>query len=92
MHHWLLIVACYFVAVNALAIWRFRDDKRRARLGLPRVPERALLGLALIGGTPGALFARRAYRHKTRKQPFSSLLFLIALAQLAAMIALMTLR
>jgi len=67
--------------VNLWTIHRFRSDKRRAIAGRRRIGEADLLLLAAIGGTPGAFFARHAYRHKTRKQPFSGLLWLIAFVQ-----------
>lgn len=69
------------LAINAFTILRFRQDKARAVAGTRRIPEASLLGLALIGGTPGAFLARHFFRHKTRKQPFSTWLILIALAQ-----------
>ncbi|XOU69537.1 DUF1294 domain-containing protein [Sphingomonas sp. VDB2] len=59
-------------------------DKRRARLGLRRLSERTLLLWALAGGSAGALVGRRLFRHKTRKQPFSTLLWLIVAAQAMA--------
>jgi uncharacterized membrane protein YsdA (DUF1294 family) len=70
--------------VNAVTVWRYWEDKRRARAGAWRVPESTLLGLAAIGGSPGALLACRLFRHKTRKQPFATLLLLIAAAQAGA--------
>lgn len=75
------------VAVNLLTYLSFRQDKRRAVAGGRRIPERRLLGLALIGGTPAAFAARAMLRHKTRKQPFSTWLILIALAQAALILA-----
>lgn len=75
------------LAINAWTILRFWQDKRRARAGARRISEADLLGLALIGGTPGALLARRMFRHKTRKQPFSTQLMLIASVQAGAIIA-----
>ena len=35
----------------------------------------------MLGGTPGAYAGRAAFRHKTRKQPFSARLHGIAMAQ-----------
>ena len=67
---------------------RFHQDKQRAIAGERRIPEANLLGLALIGGTPAAVLARHLFRHKTRKQPFSNLLLLIAVIQAGAIIGL----
>ena len=74
--------------VNLLTILLFWQDKRRAIAGGRRIREADLLGLALFGGSPGALLARRVFRHKTRKQPFSTWLMLIAALQLGAMVGL----
>jgi len=53
-------------------------DKIRAEDGGRRVRESSLLTLAFWGASPGALIACRYFRHKTRKQPFASNLFQIA--------------
>jgi uncharacterized membrane protein YsdA (DUF1294 family) len=74
------------LALNAWTILRFWQDKQRAIAGDRRIPEADLLGLALIGGSPGALLARRWFRHKTRKQPFSTWLLLIAAGQAGALV------
>ena len=76
------------VLVNAWTVLRFYQDKQRAVLGERRIPEADLLGLALIGGSPGALLARQLFRHKTRKQPFSTQLFLIVALQAGGLIGL----
>jgi len=49
---------------------------------------RDLLGLALIGGSPGALLARKLFRHKTRKEPFSTQLLAIIALQAGTVIGL----
>ena len=52
----------------------------------PKLKEIIALGLlmAFLGGSAGALVARQVFRHKTRKQPFASLLIGIAMLQIAA--------
>ena len=80
----MLILAALLLA-NLIAFTLFGMDKRRARMGLRRLSERTLLLWALAGGTPGAFLGRHVFRHKTRKQPFSALLWLIAAAQAAGM-------
>ena len=74
--------------VNCWTIVRFWQDKMRAQAGERRIPEADLLGLALMGGSPGALLARHIFRHKTRKEPFSTYLLLIVVLQLGALIGL----
>lgn len=71
------------LALNGLTLTAFALDKGLARGAARRVPERVLLGLALLGGTPGAYAGRRLFRHKTRKQPFARRLHAIAFIQLA---------
>jgi len=81
----LLLAFGSLALVNAAAFMTFWYDKRQARAGGWRISESTLLGLALIGGTPGALLARRLFRHKTRKEPFSTWLLLIAMLQAGAL-------
>jgi uncharacterized membrane protein YsdA (DUF1294 family) len=76
------------VVVNCLTMLAFWQDKQRAVTGERRIPEADLLGLALIGGSPGALVARRLFRHKTRKEPFSTRLLVIVALQAGTMIGL----
>lgn len=81
----LLASLILLLVVNLFTILRFWQDKQRALAGERRIAEADLLGLALIGGSPGALLARRLFRHKTRKQPFSIWLFLIVAIQTGAL-------
>jgi len=90
-----LATLCWLVFINAWTALRFWQDKRRAIAGARRIPEADLLTLAFIGGSPGAFAARHVFRHKTRKQPFSAYLMLIAAMQavgLAALLAFSTLQ
>lgn len=54
-------------------------DKRAARLGRRRTPERTLHLLELIGGWPGALLAMTIFHHKTRKASYFLVTALIVL-------------
>lgn len=56
----------YLSLINIYTFILYADDKRRARRGAWRVPERALLGSSLLGGALGGLFAMQCFRHKTK--------------------------
>ncbi len=78
LHHAILLA---LLALNGWTMLLFWMDKQRARAGEWRIAETSLLGLAFLGGTPGAFLARRLFRHKTRKEPFSTHLMVIAMLQ-----------
>ncbi len=80
------LILAVLVSINLLAFLLFGIDKSRARRGRRRIAERHLLGLAMLGGTPGTLAGRHVFRHKTRKQSFVWGLKLIALAQTALLL------
>lgn len=71
----------YLLAVSTLSFTAFAWDKYCASHDLWRIPERTLLALAAIGGTPGAFAGQKLLRHKTLKQPFGTYLMLIAATQ-----------
>jgi len=81
-------IATYLIASNFVAFAAFGVDKMLAEAGARRISEATLLQLAFIGGTPGAYAGRHLFRHKTRKQPFSSELHGIAGLQGTALAAL----
>lgn len=81
--------AAYFLVANMATYLTFAWDKRQAKRRKWRISENTLLALALIGGSPAAKLAQRRLRHKTRKQPFARLLWLIILIQIAACLAVM---
>jgi uncharacterized membrane protein YsdA (DUF1294 family) len=83
----IVFVAAYLGALNVLTFAAFGWDKLAAVEGRWRISERALLTLAALGGGPGALLARPAFRHKTRKQPFGAWLALIVFVQVATVVA-----
>lgn len=71
----------YIVGINAVTVLLYGCDKRQAIVGGSRVPEMILHLSALVGGSPGALLAQAAFRHKTRKVKFQAVFIGIVLLQ-----------
>ena len=69
------------ISLNITAFVVCALDKLSAPSGR-RVPERVLLGLALLGGGAGLLLAMNLVRHKTRKARFQLVLMAILLLQM----------
>lgn len=61
-----------FTLINCVTFILFGFDKRHAASGSWRISEGTLLVWAFFGGSIGAYAGRAVFRHKTRKQPFSS--------------------
>lgn len=83
----MLTVAAAFGLINLVTFLSFRSDKLQAGRQDRRAPELRLLLLAAAGGILGAYAARKIYRHKTRKQPFTAQLHGIAGVQAAFLLA-----
>jgi len=83
---WWLAVPIYMFLINSITYLAFWIDKERAEMRLYRISEDRLLLLAMLGGSPAAMFARQHLRHKTRKQPFGMLLLRILGIQTSAAI------
>ena len=56
----------YLAVMNVAAFVMMGADKRRARKGRWRIPEKALFAAALAGGSAGAILGMQIFRHKTR--------------------------
>jgi uncharacterized membrane protein YsdA (DUF1294 family) len=85
-----LMVLAALVAVN-IATWAaFAADKARAARNRRRfhaerrVPEAALLGLAMLGGSPAGWLAMYRLRHKTAKPSFKLAMLLVTGLQFGA--------
>lgn len=79
--------ALYLLTINVATFAAFWADKRAAEQHRQRIRESSLLLLAAIGGGPGAIAAQQVLRHKTRKEPFRMMLWLIGALQATAAIA-----
>lgn len=73
----------YLLLINAAAFFLMLADKHKARKNKWRIPERTLLGAALIGGSIGALAGMYTFRHKTKHPKFYIGIPVILVCQLA---------
>lgn len=72
------------IILNMTAFVLFYYDKHAAQDQLWRISEGTLLLVALIGGSVGAILGQQLMRHKTRKEPFRTMLFSIPVLQILA--------
>ena len=73
----------YLAAVNVVTFTVYGIDKRKARRGAWRIPEKTLFLLPLLGGSMGQLLGMNVFRHKTKHWYFVWGIPAILLAQLA---------
>ena len=79
-------LCCWLVSGNIITFLTFWYDKHIAGTRKTRIPEKSLLGLALLGGSPGAVIAMRWFRHKTAKRSFQKKLMLVIGLQVGLLI------
>ena len=60
----ILLIA--WLAMNVLTFSLYGADKRRAKKGQWRIPEKTLLILPLLGGSVGGILGMAVFHHKTR--------------------------
>lgn len=76
------ILIIYFVTINVATFLTFGIDKWKARQAKMRIRETALLILAVLGGSIGALLGMQVWHHKTQHKKFKYGLPLILLVQI----------
>ena len=81
----MVIILAYLIMINAAAFAAFAIDKHAAIKHKTRIREATLFGLALAGGSIGALGGMYAFRHKTQKKAFNIGIPLILLFQAAVL-------
>ena len=77
------VLLVWQAVINLLTFLVYGADKRRARKGKWRVPEKTLFLLPLLGGSIGALLGMRVFHHKTKHWYFVWGIPAILLAQIA---------
>ena len=81
------VCAALWMTVWSLALFSLMGrDKRLAKTGARRVPEKRLFLLALLGGAVGGVAGMAVFRHKTKHVSFILGFRALALLQLAALV------
>jgi len=81
------LLCLYVMGISLVTFVQYGWDKRQARKGKRRIPEKRLHLLALMGGTPGAFLGQFFFRHKTQKRRFQVMFFSVVLLQIALITA-----
>ncbi len=85
-------IVYYLIALNIVTFFVYGIDKwrsisgtgrKKAKRAKWRIREAVLLGLAVLGGSIGALLGMKVWHHKTMHKKFKYGLPLILLAQIA---------
>ena len=64
------IVFYYLLLINALGFLLMHIDKQKAIKNRWRIPEKVLLGTAVLGGSIGCIAGMKVFRHKTKHLAF----------------------
>lgn len=79
----LAIYLLFTVITSLTAFVLYGIDKRRAVKERPRISEKTLHIVSLLGGWPGAYLGSRLFRHKTLKMSFRAIFWIIVSLHLA---------
>ncbi len=72
----------YLCIINAVGFLLMLIDKQKAKKRQWRIPEKTLIGVAIIGGSIGSLLGMYTFRHKTRHVKFTAGIPAILILQL----------
>lgn len=88
MKMWIVAVV-YLAVINLLTFIAYGMDKRKARKGKWRIPEKTLLLFAGIGGSVGALLGMYLLHHKTKHAKFTIGVLMMLIFQIGVLLYLM---
>ena len=60
----------YWMIINIVAFILMGIDKKKARTGAWRIPEKTLFLSAILGGSIGSICGMQLFRHKTKHKSF----------------------
>lgn len=65
-----LYAIIYFIVINLIGFFAMMIDKRRAKRGEWRIPEKTLFTIAILFGSFGVSLGMKQFRHKTKHKSF----------------------
>ncbi|MPW36600.1 DUF1294 domain-containing protein [Vibrio sp. B1Z05] len=77
---WIILAYAF---MSLVTYFMYAIDKSAAKEGRWRTSENTLHLLALFGGWPGALCAQTEFNHKSKKQPFKTILWITVIVNIA---------
>ena len=80
------IIIIYLTCINVATFITYGIDKLKAKRSKWRIPEATLLGLAVIGGSIGALLGMKVWHHKTMHKKFQFGIPMIIILQISLII------
>ena len=80
---WIAVIL-WLVIINLTAFAIFGIDKKRAKKGQWRIPEKTLFLSAILGGSIGAILGMYIFHHKTKHWYFQFGIPAIMIIQIAA--------
>ncbi len=75
------LAIAHLASINVITFAAYGWDKRQARYGGWRVPEKTLHAMAFVGGTVGAFIGSKFFRHKTIKGAFRQMFWAVVIIQ-----------
>ena len=63
-------IVIYFIVINLIGFFIMWLDKRKAKKGAWRIPEKTLFIITALGGGIGTITGMYTFRHKTKKIQF----------------------
>lgn len=71
MKAYLGLIMMYMVAISLFGLFQMGYDKKQAKKGFWRVPEKTLFLTAAAGGAMGVFMGMKLFRHKTKHKSFT---------------------
>lgn len=79
-------IIIYLILINIIGFFIMFLDKRKAKKGAWRIPEKTILIITLLGGGIGTISGMHIFRHKTKKLRFTIGLPTILICEILAIV------